>query len=213
MRREGLVGHLVQDVAHLVGPAADALGFRPDGLDGLDESGGAVRCNRERCPETWPEHIPKVLEPVLVALLVAQTEVDQGVAPVREDGPRGQNAFLKPGLLPQRLVDGVGEEVDDIVAGAVPLGVCLVFLLESLAEPAHTGSAEQRLTVSDPLEGVLDVPGGEPPDVQLQDDLLQDVGPLTHPPARARNGRVPPCPAAGGASPEGPLQRENRTRL
>jgi len=35
----GLVGHLVQDIAHFVGPAADALGFLPDSLGGLGESG------------------------------------------------------------------------------------------------------------------------------------------------------------------------------
>jgi hypothetical protein len=56
------------------------------------------------------------------------------------------------------------------------------YLPESLAEPAHAGSAEERLIASDFPEGILDVPGGKPPGVHLQDEFLQYVGPLPHPP-------------------------------
>ncbi len=58
-------------------------------------------------PETSPDKVPKVLEPVLVALLAPQAEVDEDLGAVGEDAPAYEDPFLEIGLFPERLVDGV----------------------------------------------------------------------------------------------------------
>ena len=70
---------------------------------------------------------------------------------------------IPPSKRLSQMAGELSSRTDAEVAAEVPLGEGLVFLPESLAEPAYAGPAEERLIASDLPEGVLDVPGGQPP--------------------------------------------------
>ncbi len=80
-----------------------------------------------------PDQVPEVLEPVLVALLVPQAEVDQDLTPVPEDGPRSQDAFFEPGLLPQQYYPA-GANITGIDFTEAMLAT---YALSVVPDPAH----------------------------------------------------------------------------
>ena len=167
--------HFFQHVFHLVHPAADPLSLWPGRLDGRDAARRSVARHRQWVGQAALDQATEVILPTRLAFLLAQAQVNQNLAAVEQNAPSNQHGLLATGLLPQRFVHGVAEEVDHVHLAQVPPGERFELLPQHLGNPADTALAEQTLFVAvvDLAQQVLDVAGRQPAGVHLHHQLVE----------------------------------------
>jgi hypothetical protein len=155
-----VVGELRSDVREPVEPATDPDRGGEDHTDRLDHDRGPVGRDGGRCPHPPGEHVAEELDPGGRRLLVADGQVQEVLAAFGVDRPGDEEGLLGP-LAAERLEDGVGEVLGrDLREVAGDKG--LVVLPQPVGDLGDGGLRDEQLARS-VSEGVLDVPGRQPP--------------------------------------------------
>jgi hypothetical protein len=114
--------------------------------------------------------------------------MQQVFAPVGGDAPRDQQGLLGT-VAAQRLKDRIDEQVLHGDVGQVAGGELLIVLPEPVGDLADRAFGDEHLP-GGVAEGVLHVPGGQPPRIHLADQPLQHLGVAVQKAHQARPERL-----------------------
>ena len=178
------LGELGQDVTHLMDQTPLEVGSRENLADGLPLPRDPVRKpwvsigdDQEGLSQTSTGEVVEEGQPGIVGFAAPQGQVDEDLLPFLSDpvlkdpcGIGTKNPLLLRGTLSDGVIVPVEEEVDHLQMREISPPPLVEGRAQPSGDAAHLALGEHRLAKDLSVE-VLDVPGGEAPDVSHRDPV------------------------------------------